>query len=184
MSTLHFCVWLKPTHRAVLHFMLGSEQMFLGWKGCLVTNPTRESPWSCLGRSTLKVVNKAFSPWAQSVTPSPPGSSMSGTILFRGPHWSIIKMLTPYKLADPTFLGTFQNGRHRNLSKIELLISWSLVSLETQIWCLNPHFQGHWIQWECYKCDNIMYLWEIQDGCHFQLPFWPIWCNPRHKLFL
>ena len=27
-----------------------------------------------------------------------------------------------------------------------------------------------------------MYLWEIQDGCHFQLTCWPIWCNPRHKL--
>ena len=33
--------------------------------------------------------------------PPPPGSSMSGIILFGGPHWSIIKMLTPYKLGRP-----------------------------------------------------------------------------------
>ena len=25
------------------------------------------------------------------------------------------------------------------------------------------------------KCNNIMYLWDIQDGCHFQLTFGPIW---------
>ena len=35
--------------------------------------------------------------------------------------------------AAPTFLGTFQDGRHQNLLKIELLIYRSLVSLETQI---------------------------------------------------
>ena len=39
------------------------------------------------------------------------------------------------------FYFTFQNGRHRNLPKIELLIYWPLVSLETQIWCLSPHFK-------------------------------------------
>ena len=65
---------------------------------------------------------------------------MSGIILSRA---SIIKMLTPFQLGRPTILGTFQHGRHRNLPKIELLISLSLVSLETPIWCLNPHFHGH-----------------------------------------
>ena len=67
---------------------------------------------------------------------------MSGIILFR----VLTNWLTPYKFGrppPPTFLGTFQNGRHRNLPKIELLISWPLVSLKTQIWYLNPQLQGH-----------------------------------------
>ena len=51
-----------------------------------------------------------YSPWAQRghrAPPPPPGSSMSGIILFRGPHWSIIEMLTPCKLGRPHLFGHF-----------------------------------------------------------------------------
>ena len=51
-----------------------------------------------------------------------------------------------------------KSGCSQYLSKIEMLLCWSFVILETQICCLHPNFQGHCIQYECYKCDNIMYL--------------------------
>ena len=106
--------------------------------------------------------------------PPPPGSSMSGIILFSGPHWSIIKMLTPYKLGRPHLFGHFSKWPPSKSSENWIAHILAFGQPRNTNLCLNPHFQGHWFQWECYKCDNIMYLWEIQDGCHFQLIFEPI----------
>ena len=81
----------------------------------------------------------SISPWAQRghVHTPPP------RILHEWYHLVQGTPLINNRDVNATFLGTFQNGCHRNLPKIELLISWPLVSLETQIWCLNPHFQSH-----------------------------------------
>ena len=60
-----------------------------------------------LPSTTFKML---YSPWAQRghrAPPPPPGSSRSGIILFRGPHWSIIEMLTPYKLGRHHLFGHF-----------------------------------------------------------------------------
>ena len=103
--------------------------------------------------------------------PPPPGSSTSGIILFSEPHWSIIEMLTPYKLGRPHLFGHFSKWPPSKSSENWIAHILTFGQLETQIWCLNPHFQGHWVQWECYKFDNVMYWWEIQDGWQFQLTF-------------
>ena len=62
----------------------------------------------CVNKHVTKII--PHSPWAQRghrAPPPPPGSSMSGIILFGGPHWSIIEMLTPYKLGRPHIFGHF-----------------------------------------------------------------------------
>ena len=41
-SLLHFAEANVPSS---FIFILASEQMFLGWKGCLVKDPIRESCW-------------------------------------------------------------------------------------------------------------------------------------------
>ena len=66
--------------------------------------------WLMIGSACVisHIFHNYHSPWAQrGHRAPPPGSSMSGIILFSGPHWSIIEMLTPYKLGRPHLFGHF-----------------------------------------------------------------------------
>ena len=102
----------------ILHFIEGLENIHLKLK---IQNEWRATislylPMLAPMEQALKAefsgsrLSRSGSPWAQRghrAPPPPPGSSMSGIILFRGPHWSIIEMLTPYKLGRPHLFGHF-----------------------------------------------------------------------------